>query len=95
MQGHRLGTEHFTNLLYDIQEVSACTVHFVDEAQTGNAITVGLTPYRLGLGLNAVNRREEGDQTIQYAHGTLHLHGEVHVTRSIDDIELVLLGVWR
>src|SRR6185437_8375523 len=56
-------------------------------------VTVGLTPYRLALGLDAIYRGEQRDQTVQNAHRTLYLDGEVHVTRSIDDIEIILFGI--
>src|SRR6202034_1910615 len=56
-------------------------------ANPGNLVLIGLTPDRLGLGLNAGDRIKTGDCAIEYTQRTLHLSGEVHVTRSIDDVD--------
>src|SRR6185437_11458121 len=93
LKGNGLRTQHLTHLVDDHQKVGARTVHLVHKTDTGYPVTVGLTPYRLALGLDAIYRGEQRDQTVQNAHRTLYLDGEVHVTRSIDDIEIILFGI--
>ena len=51
-----------------------------------------LTPNSLRLGLYSADSTVKRNCTIQYTHGALHLHCEVHVTGSVDDVDLVLLG---
>src|SRR6185295_12950251 len=40
-----------------------------------------------------VHGREQGDQSIQYTHRTFYFHSKIHVPRSIDDIEIILLSI--
>ena len=48
-------------------------------------IFLSLAPNRFGLGLNATLCAENGYRTVQYAQGTFHLNGEVHVAGSVND----------
>ncbi len=73
------------------EEVGARAVHLVDVADAGNVVLVGLAPYGLGLGLHAAYGTERGDRTVQHTQRTLHLHGEVHVARGVDQVDLILL----
>ena len=45
LQGNGFGTQHFLNLLNNVQEVGTATVHFINETDTRYPITVGLAPY--------------------------------------------------
>ncbi len=56
-------------------------------AQMDGAI---LTPHGFGLGLNTTHRAVDHAGTVQDAHGTFHLDGEVHVPRGVDDVDAVL-----
>ena len=78
-----------------IQEISTGTVHFIYKPDTGNIITVGLAPNGFRLWFYTINGREQGDQTIQYTHRTLYLYGKIHVTGSIDDIEIIFFCIWH
>ena len=60
-------------------EVGADAVHLVDEAHARHAVRVGLTPDGLGLRLDAGDRVEHGDGTVEHAERTLHLEREVDV----------------
>ena len=73
------------------QEVGARTVHLVHVADTGYVVFVGLTPYRLRLGLDTAHSAERGNGAVKYAQRTLHLDREVDVSRSIDQVDLILL----
>ena len=55
-------------------------------------ILLHLTPNGLRLRLYSANSTIKRHRTIQYAHRALHLHSEVHVARSVDDVDLVLFG---
>ena len=93
LEGNRVAIEAGTHLLDDVEEVGTGAVHLVDETDTGDVIFGSLTPDSLGLGLNTTNRAEEGDSTIQHPQGALHLNGEVHVTRGVDDIDTKIFVV--
>ena len=70
-------------------EVRAHAVHLVGEDQAGDAVPVGLAPDGLGLRLDAGDRVEQGDGAVEHAERALHLDGEVHVSRRIDDVDPV------
>src|SRR5699024_3132048 len=71
----------------DVVEVGAHDVHLVDVDHPGDAVVIGLAPHGLRLGLHAALGAHDGDRTVQYPQGTLHLHGEVHVARGVDDVD--------
>ena len=48
---------------------------------------VRLAPDGLGLGLHAALGAHDGHGAVQHAQGALHLHGEVHVARGVDDVD--------
>ena len=60
-------------------EVGAGAVHLVDEAHPRHAVRVGLTPHRLGLGLDTGDAVEHGDGAVEHAQRALDLDGEVDV----------------
>src|SRR5690606_11969946 len=47
------------------------------------------TPHGLRLRLNATHRAVHHAGTVEHTHRTLHLDGEVDVSRSVDDVETV------
>jgi len=85
----RVGSELLAHVAQRVVEVGAGAVHLVDERDAGHLVLRGLTPDRLGLGLHAGNAAEHGHGTVQDAHGALHLGGEVHVSRGVDDVDPV------
>ena len=68
-------------------EVGAHDVHLVDIHHAGYVILVGLTPHGLRLGLHAALGAQNSHRAVQHAQGTLHLNGEVHVARGVDDVD--------
>ena len=68
-------------------EVSAHDVHLVDVDHAGDLVVVGLAPHGLRLGLNAALGAHNGHRAVQHAQRALHLHGEVHVARGVDDVD--------
>ena len=82
-------SEAFTHLAHHISEIRTGTVHLVDERDPRDVVLSGLPPNRLRLRLHAGHAAEHGDGTVQHAHGTLYLCGEVHVARGINDVHAV------
>ena len=77
------------HLLDACEEVGTDTVHLVDICNLWHAVLVCLTPYGLGLRLNAADSTESGDCSVKDAERTLHLDSEVNVARSIDQVDLI------
>ena len=85
----RIGSELLAHVVQRVVEVGTGAVHLVDERDAGNLVLGGLAPDRFGLGLHTGNAAEHSDSAIENAHGTLHLSGEVHVSRGVDDVDPV------
>ncbi len=79
-----------SDLLYRAVKVRSQNVHLVDESHTGHVVGVCLTPDVFRLGLNASLCAEDAYSAIQHAKRTLHLHGEIHVAGSVDNIDTML-----
>ena len=86
---HRMGFQTQLELVVDLEEVSASTVHLVDERQTRYAVLVGLTPYSFGLRLNTTHRAVNHASAVKHAHGTLNFNSEVNVAGGINDVDTV------
>ena len=70
-----------------VVEVGAHDIHLVDVDHAGDLVVVRLAPHGLGLGLHAALGAHDGDRAVQHAQGALHLHGEVHMARCVDDVD--------
>src|SRR5690606_26849842 len=95
LQRNRSVTQTLLDLLDYAQEVGTLTVHLVDVDNTRYAVLVGLTPYGLGLRLNAGSTAEHHDSAVEHTQGTLNFDGEVNVTGGIDDVYAVVLVLLR
>ena len=84
---HRMGAEPVDHRLDRGEEVRAGAVHLVHEGDARNAVALGLAPDRLGLGLDAGDRVEDGDRAVEDAQASLHLDGKVHVAGRIDNVD--------
>ena len=71
----------------DVVEVCTHDVHLVDVDHAGHMVVIGLTPHGLGLGLYTALGAHDGHGAVQHAQRALHLHGEVHVTWGVDDVD--------
>ena len=54
-------------------------------------VLVTLAPYRFRLRLYATDRAQYRDGTVEHAQAALYFDGEVNVSRSIDDVDTVLV----
>ena len=88
-QNHRkrIGIEPLMNVGHDAVEVRPHAVQFVDEHQSGDFVTFGLSPDRLTLGLDAANCAENGDRPVKNTKRPLHLGRKVHVPRRVDQVD--------
>ena len=91
LDGHRVRLQAVIDHVQDIEEIRAGDVHFVDIDHSRHVVVVRLPPDRLGLGLHAALGAEDRHTAVQHAQAALHLGGEVHVARSIDDIDAGIL----
>ena len=87
----RLGLEAVDDHRQRALERSAGAVHFVDEAEAGNAVLVSLTPNGLGLRFNTGDGVEHHHPTVEHAQRALHFDSEVDVARRVDDVDAVVL----
>ena len=80
------------HLADNFEEVGARAVHLVHVADTGHAILVGLAPHGLGLRLHAAYGAESGDSAVEHAERTLHFHGEIDVSRGVNEVDFELVA---
>jgi hypothetical protein len=84
---HRARPKTFADLLYDVEEVGADTVHLVDENDPRNFILVRLPPNGFRLRLDGRDRVEERNQTVEHPQRALDFDREVDVAGGIDNID--------
>src|SRR5439155_27303457 len=87
LNGYGAGIEAFADGIDGMFEIGAHLVHLVDEANSRDAVFIGLPPYGFRLRLDAMHGVENGDSAIEHAQRSLHFCGKVHVARRIDDID--------
>ncbi len=87
LDGHGVALQAVLHHVEHIVEVRAHNVHLVDIDHPGNLVGIRLAPNGLRLGFHAALGAQDGYGTVQNAQGTLHLHGEVHVARGVNDID--------
>ena len=67
LKGNGILAELGADLAHDVLEARTDAVHLVDERKAGNAVLVCLTPHRLGLRLDAADRAEHTNGTVEDA----------------------------
>ena len=75
--------------VHGIFKIRAVDIHLIDVSDTGNFIFIRLSPYRFALGFHAALGAERRHGAVQNAQGTFDFDGEVHVSRRIDDVDVV------
>src|SRR5690606_19292572 len=91
LKWHGIGAEPGLELAHHPLEVGTGAVHLVDEHHAGHFILVGLPPHRFGLWLHAGGATKYHHGAIEHPQGALHLDGEIHVARGVDDVDAMLL----
>ena len=77
----------------NIVEVCTHDVHLIYIDHSWNAIFISLAPYSFGLWFNTALSTHYCYRTVEDAQGTLYLYCKVNVSRSIDDVDAVVLPV--
>ena len=90
---NRLCAQHFLHLANHLEEVCTRTVHLIHVTDTWNIVLISLAPYGLRLRLHTTNGTICCNSTVKHTKRAFHLCGEVHVSRSINQIELILVAV--
>ena len=90
LHGEGVGSESLSHHADDVFEVGPDSVHLVDQRDTRDTVTVGLSPNRLRLGLDPSHRTEHCNGAIEYAQRPLDLGGEINVPRRVDDVDPVV-----
>ena len=91
LKRNRLHAQTLHQIVDAIVEIGPDLVHFVGEDDPRNLILVGLTPDRLGLGLNALVSVQNRHSAVENAKRALHLDREVHMAWGIDDVQTLVL----
>ena len=91
LDGERCGSEHILHLTDNLEEVCSGAVHLVNVTDAGHVVFVSLTPYGLALRLNSAHGAESSDGTVEHTQRTLHLNGEVDVSRGVDQVDFVFV----
>ena len=86
-------TKDVLHLANNLEKVGTGAVHLVDITDTGNVILVGLTPNGFRLGLYTTDSAVGCYSTVKHAERTLHLSGKVNVSRSVNQVELILVTI--
>jgi hypothetical protein len=65
--GHRVRPSRSRIICTPRTEIRTHAIHLVDKGDTRHVVLVGLTPYGLGLWLDAAYRTENSNRSVQYA----------------------------
>ena len=65
-------------------------IHLVDKEEHRQAVALQQPPEGAGVGLHAVRAADDQDGAVQHLEGALHLRGEVHVARGVQQRGLLL-----
>ena len=95
LDGHAVGVQTIMQHLDAAEEVSTHGVHLVDVHHTGDFVFISLTPNGLRLRLDTTLCGQNGHRTVQNAQRALDLNSEVHVARSVDNVDAVTILLER
>ena len=88
---YRVRAQAVLDHLDHCQEIRADAVHLVDKSNPGDAVFIHLTPHRFRLRFDAADGAKKGYRAIEHTEGSLHLGGEVHMPRGVNNIDLVVV----
>ena len=87
LDGNGVALETLVHHLQDIEEIGTHHVHLVHVNKARNMILVGLSPYSLGLRLDAALGTQDRHSAVEHTQGALDLDRKVHMARSVDDVD--------
>ena len=87
LDGNGVTLESLVHHLQDIEEIGTHHVHLVHINKARDMILVGLSPYSLGLRLNAALGAQDRHSAVEHTQGALDLDREVHMTWGVDDVD--------
>ena len=91
--GNGFAPSLFGNHLNATLEISADSIHLVDEGNPRNTILISLSPDRFRLWFNSSNSTKNSDNPIQNPQGSFHLNGEIDMSRSVNYIDFFIFPV--
>ena len=90
-----VGTKPLANTLHAVAEIGAHAIHLVDVAHARNVVLVGQTPVGFSLWLYPGYTVKNNDGPVEYAQTPVDLDGEIHVSRRVDDVDLMAFPLGR
>src|SRR6185437_4304881 len=87
LNSYGTGVEALADGIDGMLEVGAHLVHLFDEANSWDTVFIRLAPYGFRLRLHAMHSVKHGAGSIQHAQRALHLSGEIHVARRINNVD--------
>ena len=88
----RVSAQNVLHLTYYFKEVGTRTVHLIYITDTWNIILVSLTPYSFWLRFYTTYRTISCNSTIQHTQRTFYLSSKIYVSRSIDQVDFILVA---
>ena len=83
--------EAFLDIIDDCIEISAFTVHLVDERNSWHVIFVSLSPDRFALCFNSFARAENDDPAVKNAERAFDFSCKIDVTRRVDEVDSMII----
>ncbi len=85
--GNGIGLQALAHGLEHCLKICAQPVYFIDKGDLGNVEIFRLPPHGFRLRLNPAHGAENAHGPVQHAQGALHLNGEVHMARRVDEVD--------
>ena len=90
LEHDRVESQLFSQLVTDLDRICTGSVALVDEGETRDIVTTHLTIDGDRLALHARDGTQHQDGSVEYSQRSLHFHGEINVTRCIDDVDVIV-----
>ncbi|OAQ20167.1 Hemagglutinin 2 [Thermosulfurimonas dismutans] len=91
LQRERRSPEPLLDFIHHPLEIGPQPVHLVHKTDPRHPILIGLTPDSFRLGLYSTHSTEDHHRPIKDTKTTLDLNSKIHVPRSIDDVDTMIL----
>ena len=91
LQRYCVGTQLASKLLDDSFRIRTGSVHLVDERNPRNTVTFHLSVNGQRLTLHATDSTKHKNRTVENSQTAFHFNGEVDVSRSIDNVNPMLV----